>query len=97
MTFFFQLLAVKKLDTALASYQSDQEFVQLITTMSRLEHDNIVQLVGYCVEHGQRLLVYEYFNNGTLYEALHVDEEMHRLLSWNVRVRIALQAARALE
>ncbi|XP_031129095.1 protein STRUBBELIG-RECEPTOR FAMILY 3-like [Ipomoea triloba] len=92
-----KLLAIKKLDTALASCQSDQDFVHLISTMSRLEHESIVRLVGYCVEHGQRLLVYEYYNNGTLYEALHVDEEMHRQLSWNVRVRIALQAARALE
>ncbi|XP_016436490.2 protein STRUBBELIG-RECEPTOR FAMILY 3-like isoform X1 [Nicotiana tabacum] len=92
-----KLLAVKKLDTAVTRRQSDQEFVEMVSNISRLKHENIVKLVGYCSEHGQRLLVYEYCRNGTLHEALHLDDEIHRKLSWSTRVRIALQAARALE
>ncbi|VFQ89529.1 unnamed protein product [Cuscuta campestris] len=92
-----ELLAVKKLDKDVARCQTDEEFAKLISAISGLKHDNIVKLVGYSLEHGQKLLVYEYCNNGTLYDALHMDDDMHRQLSWNVRVRIALQAARALE
>ncbi|CAH9112255.1 unnamed protein product [Cuscuta epithymum] len=92
-----ELLAVKKLDNDVTKCQNDEELLKLICTISGLRHDNIVQFMGYSIEHGQRLLVYEYCDNGSLYEALHVDEEMHRQLSWNVRVRIALEAARALE
>lgn len=90
-------MAVKKLDTAVTRRQSDQEFVGMVSNISGLKHENIVKLVGYCSEHGQRLLVYEYCRNGTLHEALHLDDEIHRKLSWSTRVRIAHQAARALE
>ena len=54
-------------------------------------------LTGYCVEHGQRLLVYEYIGNGTLHDILHFSDGMSKKLTWNTRVRIALGAARALE
>ncbi|MCD7447378.1 hypothetical protein HAX54_028450 [Datura stramonium] len=92
-----KLLVIKKLDTAMTRPQSDQEFVEMVSNIYKLQHENIVKLVGYCSEHGQRLLVYEYCRNGTLHEALHLDDEIHRKLSWSTRVRIALQAARALE
>lgn len=92
-----KLLAVKKLDIAMTKRQSDQEFVEMVSNISKLQHENIVKLVGYCSEHGQRLLVHEYCRNVTLHEALHLDDEIHRKLSWSTRVRVALQAARALE
>lgn len=92
-----KLLAVKKLDIAMTKRQSDQEFVEMASNISKLQHENIVKLVGYCSEHGQRLLVHEYCRNVTLHEALHLDDEIHRKLSWSTRVRVALQAARALE
>jgi len=56
-----------------------------------------VPLTGYCIEHGQRLLVYEYIGNGTLHDILHFSDGMGKKLTWNTRVRIALGAARALE
>ncbi|KAK7256843.1 hypothetical protein RIF29_30375 [Crotalaria pallida] len=43
------------------------------------------------------LKVYEYCSNGTLYDALHGDDERRIKLSWNARIRVALGAARALE
>ncbi|XP_022142205.1 protein STRUBBELIG-RECEPTOR FAMILY 3-like isoform X2 [Momordica charantia] len=92
-----RLLAVKKLDGASSMHRSDDEFHDLVSNICKIRHDNIVELVGYCAEHGQYLLVYEYCVNGTLYDALHVDKDMHQKLSWNMRVRIALGAARALE
>ncbi|XP_011027919.1 PREDICTED: protein STRUBBELIG-RECEPTOR FAMILY 3-like isoform X3 [Populus euphratica] len=92
-----KLLAVKKLSGAASKQQTDEEFLQLVSSISKIQHDNILEFVGYCNEHGQRLLVYKYCENGTLYDALHVDEEIHRKLTWNARIRLALGAARALQ
>lgn len=65
--------------------------------MSRLRHTNIVTLNGYCAEHGQRLLVYEFIGNGSLHDMLHFAEDSSKTLTWNARVRAALGTARALE
>ncbi|KAM7249750.1 hypothetical protein ACFE04_000057 [Oxalis oulophora] len=92
-----KVLAVKKLDTAVSEKLSDREFLQLVSNISKLKHANIVELLGYCNEHGQRLLVYEHCSNGTLYDALHNDDNVHQKLSWNTRIKIALGAARALQ
>ena len=94
---FLQVLAVKKVDSAALSLQEEDDFLEVVSSMSRLRHPNIVPLTGYCVEHGQRLLVYEYIANGTLHDMLHFSDEMSRRLTWNIRVRIALGTARALE
>ncbi|RLN08044.1 protein STRUBBELIG-RECEPTOR FAMILY 8-like isoform X1 [Panicum miliaceum] len=92
-----KVLAVKKIDSAALSLQEEDNFLEAVSSMSRLRHPNIVPLTGYCVEHGQRLLVYEYIGNGTLHDMLHFSDEMSRRLTWNIRVRIALGTARALE
>lgn len=92
-----QLLAVKKLEPAVSRQLSDDGFLNLVANISKLQHANIVKLVGYCAEYGQRLLVHEYCRNGTLSDALHFEDEVHRKLSWNARIQIALGAARALE
>lgn len=92
-----KLLAVKKLDKRASSQQKDDEFLELINNIDRIRHANVVGLIGYCVEHGQRLLIYEYCSNGTLQDALHSDDELKKKLSWNRRIRMALGAARALE
>lgn len=39
--------------------------------VSRLKHDNIVDLLGYCVEEDNRLLAYEYATMGSLHDILH--------------------------
>ncbi|KAF6167613.1 hypothetical protein GIB67_031196 [Kingdonia uniflora] len=92
-----KLLAIKKLDKAVSNRQKEYDFFDLVTSISKLRHANVVELVGFCSEHGQRLLVSEYCSNGTLYDALHLDDGLNKKLSWNSRVRIALGAARALE
>lgn len=92
-----QLLAVKKLDKRVCDHQKDDEFLDLVNNIDRICHANVAELMGYCAEHGQRLLVYEYCSNGTLQDALHSDDEFKKQLLWNTRVRMALGAARALE
>ncbi|XP_075076040.1 protein STRUBBELIG-RECEPTOR FAMILY 3 isoform X1 [Nicotiana tabacum] len=91
-----KLLAVKKLDKRVCSQQKD-EFLDLVNNIDIIRHANVVELMGYCAEHGQRLLVHEYCTNGTLQDALHSDDEFKKQLSWNTRIRMALGAARALE
>lgn len=88
---------MKKLDKRVSDHQTDDEFLDLINNIDRIRHANIVELIGYCAEHGQRLLIYEYCSNGSLQDALHSDDEFKTRLSWNARIRIALGAARALE
>ena len=94
-----QLLAVKKIDTKASSLiQNDEDFLEIVSSISRIRHGNIAELAGYCSEHGQHLLVYKYFGKGALSDILHLaDETDKRELSWNVRVKIALGMARALE
>lgn len=77
--------------------QTDESFLNLVSNISKLQHANVVKLVGYCLEHRQHLLVYEYCNNGTLSDVLHFGDELNQKLSWNARIQIALGAARALE
>ncbi|CAI8591683.1 unnamed protein product [Vicia faba] len=64
---------------------------------SHLHHPNVTELVGYCSEHGQHLLAYEFHKNGSLHDFLHVSDEFSKLLIWNSRVKIALGTTRALE
>lgn len=42
-----------------------------VSLLARLHHRNLVNLVGYCVEKGQRMLVYEYMSNGSLENLLY--------------------------
>ncbi|KAK9284261.1 hypothetical protein L1049_023431 [Liquidambar formosana] len=92
-----KLLAVKKLEKKTSSQQKDEDFIELVNIIDRIRHANVVELMGYCAEHGERLLIYEYCSKGTLQDALHSDDELKQSLSWNTRVRMALGAARALE
>lgn len=88
---------MKKLDATAFVGQNDEQFLQLVSSISKNQHANIAKIVGYCAEYNQRLLVYEYYSNGTLYDALHGDDEPRTKLPWNARIKVALGAARALE
>ncbi|GMI77501.1 STRUBBELIG-receptor family 8 [Hibiscus trionum] len=90
-------MAIKKIDNASLSLQEEDNFLEAVSNMSRLRHPNIVTLAGYCAEHGQRLLVYEYVGNSSLHDMLHFSDDGSKTLSWNARVRVALGTARALE
>lgn len=59
-----QVIAVKQ--HRLGSSQGDREFCSEVQALSCAQHRNVVMLIGYCVDDGRRLLVYEYICNGSL-------------------------------
>ncbi|KAL8260233.1 hypothetical protein R6Q59_028186 [Mikania micrantha] len=60
--------AIKKLNKI---EQPDQEFLAQVSRVSSLKNDNVIQLLGFCVHGGLRLLAYEYASNGSLRDILH--------------------------
>ncbi|KAG1365378.1 calcium/calmodulin-regulated receptor-like kinase 1 [Cocos nucifera] len=88
-----ETVAVKVLATN--SKQGEKEFQTEVLLLGRLHHRNLVNLVGYCSEKGQHMLIYEYMTNGSL--ASHLYGEKHEALIWYWRINIALDVARGLE
>nr|GLL26528.1 calcium/calmodulin-regulated receptor-like kinase 2 [Ipomoea trifida] len=86
------VVAVKVL--GINSKQGEKEFQTEVTLLGRLHHRNLVNLVGYCVDKGQRMLIYEFMSNGSLANLLY-DEE--RTLSWEERLQIALDISHGIE
>ena len=99
LTILSQVLAVSKIDSATLFYgpQASDNFLKVVSEISHLHHPNVTELVGYCSEHGQYLLAYQFHKNGTLFDYLHLSDEYSKPLIWNSRVKIALGTARALE
>ncbi|XP_075489811.1 inactive protein kinase SELMODRAFT_444075-like [Primulina tabacum] len=78
----------------LASSQGDQEFCSEVEVLSCAQQRNVVMLIGFCIEDGRRLLVYEYICNGSLDSHLYGHQQGS--LTWNARKKIAVGAARGL-
>ncbi|KAB1218266.1 Protein STRUBBELIG-RECEPTOR FAMILY 7 [Morella rubra] len=92
-----KVLAVKKIDSSALPGELSEAFTEMVSNISQLHHQNVTELVGYCSEHGQHLLVYEFHKNGSLHDFLHLSDDYNKPLTWNTRVKIALGTARALE
>ncbi|KAL0645274.1 hypothetical protein Bca4012_043565 [Brassica carinata] len=86
-------IAVKRL--ARGSGQGDLEFRNEVLLLTRLQHRNLVKLLGYCNEGGEEILVYELVPNSSLDHFI-FDEDNRRLLTWDVRSRIIEGVARGL-
>ncbi|XP_035835635.1 probable LRR receptor-like serine/threonine-protein kinase At1g56140 isoform X2 [Helianthus annuus] len=87
-----RVIAVKQL--SVASHQGKGQFVAEISTISAVQHRNLVKLYGCCIEGDKRLLVYEFLENKSLDQALFGDNRLS--LSWATRFEICLGIARGL-
>ncbi|XP_017410503.1 probable serine/threonine-protein kinase PBL26 [Vigna angularis] len=90
-----QEVAVKQLDRN--GLQGNREFLVEVLMLSLLHHKNLVNLIGYCADGDQRLLVYEYMPLGSLEDHLLDLEPRQKPLEWFHRMKIALDAAKGLE
>uniref|UniRef100_A0A0D9WBY8 non-specific serine/threonine protein kinase n=1 Tax=Leersia perrieri TaxID=77586 RepID=A0A0D9WBY8_9ORYZ len=88
------VIAVKKLNQE--GHQGHREWLAEVNYLGQLSHPYLVRLVGYCVEDEQRLLVYEFMPRGSLENHLFRRSTHFQPLSWNLRMKIALGAAKGL-
>ncbi|KAG7557615.1 Gnk2-homologous domain [Arabidopsis suecica] len=88
-----QEIAVKRLTKG--SGQGGMEFKNEVLLLTRLQHRNLVKLLGFCNEKDEEILVYEFVPNSSLDHFI-FDEEKRRLLTWDVRYRIIEGVARGL-
>ncbi|KAK2410441.1 Interface between microtubules and kinetochore protein [Trifolium repens] len=87
-------ISVKKLNHV--THQERSEWLRKINNMGQLSHPNLVKLIGYCLEDDYPILVYEFLANGSLDNHLFKGSSNIQPLSWPVRMKIALDAAKGL-
>ncbi|KAK6916816.1 Serine-threonine/tyrosine-protein kinase, catalytic domain [Dillenia turbinata] len=88
------VIAIKRLSSE--SLQGFQEWQSEVNFLGRLCHPNLVRLVGYCWEENELLLVYEFMQKGSLENHLFGRGAVVQPLPWNIRLKIAIGAARGL-
>ncbi|CAK7322615.1 unnamed protein product [Dovyalis caffra] len=92
------VVAVKKAIVFSDKQKNSKEFHTELDLLSRLNHAHLLNLLGYCEEGGERLLVYEFMAHGSLHQHLHgKNPALKQQLDWVRRVTIAVQAARGIE
>ncbi|OMP07060.1 hypothetical protein COLO4_07666 [Corchorus olitorius] len=92
------VVAVKKAIVTSDKQKNSKEFHTELDLLSRLNHAHLLNLLGYCEEGGERLLVYEFMAHGSLHQHLHgKNKALKEQLDWVRRVTIAVQAARGIE
>ncbi|XP_057852113.2 L-type lectin-domain containing receptor kinase IX.1-like [Cryptomeria japonica] len=97
-----EIVAVKRISEG--SRQGIKEFISEVSIVSRLRHRNLVQLLGWCHERDQLLLVYEYMPNGSLDRHIFrggekeatAEKKEPQVLQWSIRYKIASEIASAL-
>ncbi|KAH7843539.1 hypothetical protein Vadar_017898 [Vaccinium darrowii] len=88
------VIAVKRLNQE--GFQGHKEWLAEINYLGQLHHPNLVKLIGYCFEDDHRLLVYEFMPKGSMENHLFRRGSYFQPLSWSIRMKVALGAAKGL-
>ncbi|KAI4312934.1 hypothetical protein MLD38_037720 [Melastoma candidum] len=88
-----QEIAVKRLSRN--SGQGKIEFTNEVVLLARLQHRNLVRLLGFCLEGNERILVYEFVPNSSLDQFI-FDPLKRACLDWDTRYKIITGIARGL-
>ncbi|EOA38794.1 hypothetical protein CARUB_v10011064mg, partial [Capsella rubella] len=72
-----------------------QQFINEVLVLSKINHMNVVKILGCCLETEIPLLVYEYIPSGTLFDHLH-GSMFNASLTWEHRLRIAIEIVECL-
>ncbi|KAK9064110.1 hypothetical protein SSX86_017982 [Deinandra increscens subsp. villosa] len=88
-----QEVAVKRLSNT--SEQGKEEFKNELVSISKLQHRNLVKLLGYCSHGNEMILIYEYMANKSL-DTIIFDETRSPMLDWPQRIGIIHGMARGI-
>ncbi|KAE9593936.1 hypothetical protein Lal_00016886 [Lupinus albus] len=84
------VVAIKNLKPE--SFQGHKEWLTEINYLGQLQHENLVKLIGYCLDGKNRLLVYEFMQKGSLEN--HLFRKGVQPIAWTTRINIAIGVAR---
>ncbi|MFS7990555.1 putative protein kinase RLK-Pelle-LRR-I-1 family [Helianthus anomalus] len=86
----FKTIVAKRLDTRFG--QGEQQFLSELQILLDYKHENVIDLVGYCDENDEKVIVYEYASRESLDRYLNDSS-----LTWVKRLNICIDVARALD
>ncbi|KAJ6983345.1 hypothetical protein D5086_020821 [Populus alba] len=89
-----RIVAIKMLSAE--SKQGHREFMSEIASVSNINHENLVNLHGGCIDGPRKILVYDYMENGSLAQTLLGGEENRARFGWETRREISLGIAQGL-